>query len=453
NSESPAGKFQLVETGSNNVVFSGKLKKHGTYARWGKESYYFADFSAANKEGAFKLVVEIGGKQAKAAINIKKAELNRALSDAAKYFYYQRCGTEIPGWHGPCHTDDPQGTTGGWHDAGDYNKYIYTQWQPAWALLDLYRKTKEPKYLAEARWGEDFLAKMVRTDGSMWSAVFGGWDWVRPEQNASPRELTEAQWGNPAWAVATNSATFAKMAGQTTGAEREKFLGLAKRTNQYFRQHFNFGKIPRGEDFQGLGGIVLSDLLLNELTGDKTYLADAEKNTRLILAHQDQRGFFFSDDNKQEPFWDDYETYFFVEALGDYAKRFPTAQLTGRIKASLGNLADNHLKKLAYNTPFRQMQWLDIFDNHPRNGEVFENFHDKRIDGWIRGSNSYYLSAANAAMIAYSLLGKPEYKEIAINQLNWVLGVNPYGISFMEGHCVRCTKSYHTRLDTLPGHK
>jgi hypothetical protein len=45
---------------------------------------------------------------------------------AAKWFYYQRCGTEVPGFHKECHTEDvviktdgvKVDVSGGWHDAG-----------------------------------------------------------------------------------------------------------------------------------------------------------------------------------------------------------------------------------------------------------------------------------------------------------------------------------------------
>ena len=62
-------------------------------------------------------------------------EIRQNLADqvsklAYEFFYYQRCGMEIPGFHKACHLDDakmPDGThldlVGGWHDAGDYNEY------------------------------------------------------------------------------------------------------------------------------------------------------------------------------------------------------------------------------------------------------------------------------------------------------------------------------------------
>ncbi|MCL4219555.1 MAG: glycoside hydrolase family 9 protein, partial [Candidatus Hydrogenedentes bacterium] len=55
----------------------------------------------------------------------------RTSVPAYQFFYYQRCGMAIPGFHGACHLDDATneahteqyGLAGGWHDAGDYNTY------------------------------------------------------------------------------------------------------------------------------------------------------------------------------------------------------------------------------------------------------------------------------------------------------------------------------------------
>ena len=60
------------------------------------------------------------------------AILKQTAADAVDFFFVQRCGFDVPGWHKACHLDDaklPDGThldvTGGWHSAGDYNKPMW----------------------------------------------------------------------------------------------------------------------------------------------------------------------------------------------------------------------------------------------------------------------------------------------------------------------------------------
>ncbi len=115
-------------------------------------------------------------------------------------FYYQRCGIKIDNgtiWkHPACHTkpaefyDDPsrvKDETGGWHDAGDYNKFVPTTSISAAFLLYAYdanpgffydgqlnipeNNNSVPDILDEARWGLNWLMKMQRSDGAVYQKV------------------------------------------------------------------------------------------------------------------------------------------------------------------------------------------------------------------------------------------------------------------------------------------
>jgi len=37
---------------------------------------------------------------------IRKSLYLDLAKKAGRWFYYQRCGCEVPGWHGACHTED-----------------------------------------------------------------------------------------------------------------------------------------------------------------------------------------------------------------------------------------------------------------------------------------------------------------------------------------------------------
>ena len=109
-------------------------------------TYYFADFSAFDDAGTFYLAVPALGTDEKAhsaPFQIGPGVLAGALTTAMTGFYGQRCGTAVAitlgndSWqHGACHEhdadslkyltgdDQPFKSVGGWHDAGDFGKYV-----------------------------------------------------------------------------------------------------------------------------------------------------------------------------------------------------------------------------------------------------------------------------------------------------------------------------------------
>ena len=100
------------------------------------DTVYMADFSAFDRPGDYRVVVEgVGG-----SFPFRIAEdAYDALDQAAlKFFFFQRCGMALeasyaePWTHAACHLKDGalfeneamlRAATGGWHDAGDYGRY------------------------------------------------------------------------------------------------------------------------------------------------------------------------------------------------------------------------------------------------------------------------------------------------------------------------------------------
>jgi endoglucanase len=133
---------------------------------------------------------------------------SEVLRAAVRTFYLQRCGVAKEASHaGPwadehaCHLDDAKASpapgqtvggrrdlSGGWHDAGDYNKYVWYSvsnailfmveaWQQGRSLLpdgclDIPESDNGVSdLLDEVRWETDFLLKMQLDDGSVLSRV------------------------------------------------------------------------------------------------------------------------------------------------------------------------------------------------------------------------------------------------------------------------------------------
>ncbi len=148
-------KVQLIDTGGKialekDVACSGRIYG-GTRDDWG---WYFwrCDFSELAQPGTYRVVGVGGGANGQSFPFVveRGAVLNQTAATAVDFFFVQRCGFEVPGWHKACHLDDARladGThrdvTGGWHSAGDYNK-------PMWQFGDSRRQLRAGDFVRRA---------------------------------------------------------------------------------------------------------------------------------------------------------------------------------------------------------------------------------------------------------------------------------------------------------------
>ncbi|HQO36524.1 MAG TPA: glycoside hydrolase family 9 protein, partial [bacterium] len=196
-------KYALRPAGGGKPLAEGTLEcigrvHEGRADDWGA-FYWPGEFPGNIPDGEY--VIEAKSKDMQAvseAFRIGQSLLAEETSGlSVDFFWYQRCGMEIPGFHKVCHLDDarlPDGTHvegwGGWHDAGDYNKYLgggaYTgvaAFCVAYAAHDGPARFDEtdrngdgvPDALDEAAWGGDFLRRMLDPEGGMHSSVSTGY--------------------------------------------------------------------------------------------------------------------------------------------------------------------------------------------------------------------------------------------------------------------------------------
>ena len=132
--------------------------------------------------------------------------------------YLQRCGTAVQDsdfGHAACHTgiatiygtNDKIDVSGGWHDAGDYGRYIVPAAKSVADLLYAYDANPElysdnigipesgngiPDILDEVRYELEWMKKMQRADGGVYHKVtcenFPGY--VSPEAETAPLIVT-----------------------------------------------------------------------------------------------------------------------------------------------------------------------------------------------------------------------------------------------------------------------
>jgi endoglucanase len=135
----PADSFHLIETTTGTVSYSGKVILSKTNDPASGLTVYKGDFSAFSKSGTYFL--SLSSSESSSVFTIADTVFRPVLTKALRGFYYQRCGWELPARYAgiyarvQCHTadgifhvsTDTTGTLpsrGGWHDAGDYGKYI-----------------------------------------------------------------------------------------------------------------------------------------------------------------------------------------------------------------------------------------------------------------------------------------------------------------------------------------
>jgi len=193
-----AKEFSVRRSGNDSVVFHGKLGEPAPDADSG-DIVQAADFTRLSKPG--KYYVEVPGVGRSWDFAVGKDVYARAYYLAMRSYYGQRCGTavdlgpEFPGYkHAACHLQGayhassgksgPHISAKGWHDAGDYGRYVVNSgistgtllW--TWELFGAGVKNVSlhipesgngtPDILNEIRWNLDWMLSMQDTDGGVW---------------------------------------------------------------------------------------------------------------------------------------------------------------------------------------------------------------------------------------------------------------------------------------------
>lgn len=202
----PGVTLEVRKVSDNSVVFSGApvaWNGGATHLQSGDKAWWF-DFSSVTTIDDYYINDPANNKRSY-AFRIAPDVYNDALKYAVRAYYYQRCGTpKLAAYAGANYTDvtchegslqdldcrdvtDPSNTSlsrdlsGGWHDAGDYNKYTNFTLATLHYLLDAYEQHPSafgdntnipesgngtPDLLDEIKWELDWLLKMQNSDGS-----------------------------------------------------------------------------------------------------------------------------------------------------------------------------------------------------------------------------------------------------------------------------------------------
>ncbi|MDC0584195.1 glycoside hydrolase family 9 protein [Bacteroidales bacterium] len=437
-----SSEFEIINTDNNKTVLKDKCMRMA-YREYVGESGFTIDFTNITTPGTYVIKTSDGTQSE--SFEIKNDAYDQAFYASMRAFYLWRCGTAVEGTHNgvtfsqeKCHQEDgwmdltefgakQKDGTGGWHDAGDYGKYVtnagitvgnlFMAWDNFNEKLKSYNLdlpiTAEgyPDFLQELKWETDWLLKMQYPDNSgrvfhkLTRKSFSGF--IMPSEDKDKRYY--AEWGTTA--TATFAATMA-MASRYFKPYDEAYakicLEAALKSYEFLKGHPEYKKWNQKEFSTGayrthdFSPRIWMAAELWETTGDDVYLKDFETKIKEYK-------------NKVDKNWDWKDmknlgvfTYLLSDKNGKDAKLFET------IKSDAITVADeivNSTETDLYGRPFQQYYW-------GCNGTVARLSVNLYVAGELTKDKKYKLAAYD---IAAHLLGRNYYNRSFVTGL----GINP----------------------------
>ncbi len=442
-SKNPAAEFTLNQSKDGKAMFHGSLSaprddfdsgdrvQMADFSKWIKPGQYYIDVPGVGRSWDFDIAPDVYAKTWRLAM---------------RSYYGQRCGIavdlgpEFPGYkHPACHLEaayhpssgktGPAPATGGWHDAGDYGRYVVNSGISTGTLLWAYEfygsRLKNvnlalpesgnglPDMLNEIKWNLDWMASMQDDDGGVWhkqtSEKFC--DFIMPEKDKLVSYVigigrepfkSSCATGDFAAVMAIAGRVYQPFnpayANKCSKAAQKAFEWMGKHVNVPFR---NPPGVSTGE--YGDGNCADEQLWaaaeLYRSTGDQAY-------SRYFLDHYAAFRRPTVDEEAEPPSWGN------VAALANW-----TYAMARNADAGAANAIRHELISTA-----------DEIANRTANNGYRISLTNK---DYIWGSNGVLANYGMELLIARSLLHNERYAEAAVEDLHYLLGRNTFSLSFV----------------------
>ena len=472
--------FSLRDTGGK-VVFRGPCIPQ-------EDGFQLLDFTEVDAEGWYTLEVD---SRASKPFYIGKDAYISAAWKTLNFFFVERCGYDVPGVHTECHMDvmsvHPDGrklpVCGGWHDAGDLTQAAINTAESVFAMLELALSTGDThldlsrRALEEARWGLNWLMRTRWGDGYRHNGtVIGYWS----DNVVGTLDDISAPAGNRPF----DNFMIAGVCAKAVALFRDEDPMFADWCARCAKEDFAFAlaSMNQSQDNEGAGShytqlqmnaqAAISAMELYEAFGEEEYLSLGASFARILMACQETtalpaftipfKGYFYESETH-----DRIQTYYHrsyehvpVKALAMLYRLAPEHTDAARWKASLElsreyvalsfgtapyGLLPNGIYELD-NTDFSIISHegnraagapsLEEYNAQVLNGIKLSDRHYLRIFPvayQFRGFHATLMGRALAAMELARVLSDRHMKNIAIRQMEWILGCNPFASSSMYG--------------------
>lgn len=425
--------FSVINADTGKTVYTGKLESKGNNAL-ADEDNWTGDFSEVTESG--KYLIKCGNLDDSYNFEIGNNIYTNLLDDSVRMLYLQRCGIEIEDetfGHKACHntlatvygTEEKIDVSGGWHDAGDYGRYVVPAAKAVADLMYAYKVNPAmysdnigipesgngtPDILDEARYELEWMLKMQnKNTGGVYHKVtcdtFPGY--VMPEEETKPLIVMPE--------TTTSTADFAASMALAYEVYKDIDADFANTCLEAAKKAYEWAKA----------------------NPDKLYLANPDDIT--TGAYEDKYA-------TDEIYWASAQLY---RATGDAGYLTGISSATGMDWATVGdygNIAivtmdgvdkESDIYKEASSAIIKQ---ADKFVSV--SGNTAYGVSQSKLN-W--GSNMTIANSGIILALAHQLTGENKYIENAQGQLNYLLGVNPVGECFVTGYGTVSPENPHHR--------
>ncbi|MBR3228251.1 MAG: glycoside hydrolase family 9 protein [Erysipelotrichaceae bacterium] len=421
--------FMVCDAETDEVVYRGPIGK-SFYENDSNEYLAKGFFKDVNREGRYYIRSEYGAYSYD--FTVSRNVYDELAVDVLKFLYLQRCGHEITAedsadlYHPACHTADAKiwtslgdyymDATGGWHDAGDYGRYVTTSNKVITDLLFAYQigRDHRTKLLDEIRFGLEWTLKLQTGDGSVYNKVttkhFA--DFVTPDQD---RQEMYVLWP---WTLTT--ASFAGITGQAYEVYKDidkdfadACLEAHHRAIEYLDAHKDPDNPENPEGFS---------------TG---YYSPGDESDERLFA---------------------YIMAYRIDKKEEYLKKIEELWNKGIMKEGFyANFRVQDMVLLLETLDEEDELYKDVLEALRTDCEelstcISDNAYSYALYSYSAGSDQILCEALSELIYGYHYLKEEKYLVKASESFSYLLGMNTLNMSFVYGYGVNYPQTMHSRL-------
>ncbi len=471
-SDLTATSFKVIDAATRREV----LTKPVTIATTHRGTFQILDFSELDTPGSY--FIQAGDRQTR-SFRIGGQVWLQPLEKALNFFYVLRCGFPVPGVHDASSQDwratngaKSVSLTGGWYDAGDLSQGLQRTAEASTVMFQLAERLQSRRenpalvqqLLAEATWGLDWVLQTTLHDGQrpMW-AVQGWWSNGIVGDNDDPH----AGFGRSA------SGFMSAAAAEAIGYRMLKDIDPARAAASIKTAEEDWGygveylakDLVRSATCEAASETVLASIELLKATGNPKYAAQALALAPQLVAAQERTfipgstpgicGFLYTNPKREQILHSvtgsGAHEHTQVIALARLCEAFPDHPQWMKWYSAVAMYGDLYQQITANTAPYDMLPaGVYRMDDYTRpagwTGEPLrqqllaaQRIGDEHVVRALPANDGHFgqlhlqLTQAAGLVTGAHLRGNLAATQLAGRQLEWTLGRNPMGRSFMYG--------------------